>query len=480
MLHIGGARTALFNLLFARHHDGRFLLRIEDTDRDRSTPEATQAILDGLDWLGIRPDGEIVYQGARAARHAECVDKMLARGTAFRCYVSQEELQARREAGEARRAAAKDPALDDAAREALRAEADTLLAPFRSPWRDGGTPPSPDAPCTVRLRAPDSGERVLHDAVQGEIRIQSREIDDLVLMRADGTPTYMFAVVVDDHDMEISHVIRGDDHLRNALRQMPIYEALDWPVPVFAHVPLIHGSDGKKLSKRHGALSTLAYRDEGYLPEAVCAYLTRLGWSQGDIDIFTREAAIDAFTLEGINRAPARLDLDKLADVSRHFMRLADEDRLFEEVRPWLEREQALSAPQVRAVRAALPELKTRAATLPALAEACAFIVQPRPFVLNKKARKALRGEGLERLAALRDHIAGLDAFTSETLQVGLESYCTAQGLAIKDIGPPLRAALTGGIPAPDLAPVMAWLGRDEVLSRIDERLASERSDPDA
>jgi len=290
----------------------------------------------------------------------------------------------------------------------------------------------------------------------------------------------MLAVVVDDHDMEISHVIRGDDHLRNALRQVPIYEAMGWPVPVFAHVPLIHGSDGKKLSKRHGALSTLAYRDEGYLPEAVSAYLTRLGWSQGDKDIFTRDEAIAAFTLEGINKAPARLDLDKLADVSRHFMRLADEERLFEAVRPWLERERVLAPAQVRALRAALPELKTRAATLPALADACAFIVQPRPFDLNKKARKALRGEGLERLAALRDYLAALDGFTSGTLQVGLESYCTAQGLAIKDIGPPLRAALTGGLPAPDLAPVMAWLGREEVLSRIDERLALERSDPDA
>ena len=473
MLHIGGARTALFNLLFARRHGGNFLLRIEDTDKARSTEAATQAILDGLDWLGVTPGEAPVFQSARADRHADVARELLARGAAFRCYATPEELQARRDEGEAKRAAAKDDTLSDGEREALRAEADRLLAPFRSPWRDGAPPPAPDAPYTIRLKAPDAGDRVLDDHVQGRITIQAQEIDDLILMRADGTPTYMLAVVVDDHDMGVTHVIRGDDHLRNAFRQIPIYEGMGWDIPEFAHVPLIHGADGKKLSKRHGALSTLAYREMGYLPEAVAAYLVRLGWSHGDDEIMAVDAAAEVFSLEAINKAPARLDLEKLGDVNRHFLRQCEDERLLHLLMPWLESEGPLAPEHLAAIEKALPQMKDRGTTLPELAGAFAFITQKRPFELNKKARKSLKGEGLDRLRALRDLISALDDFTVEGLQATLDSYCAAQDLSMGQVGPPLRAALTGGLPAPDLAPVMAWLGRDEVLSRLDEQLAS-------
>lgn len=479
MLHIGGARTALFNLLFALRHNGAFQLRVEDTDRARSTPEATQAILDAMSWLDLQPADPPVFQSQRADRHVEVANEMLARGSAFRCYATPEELQARRDEGEAKRAAAKDETLGEDARAALRAEADALLAPYRSPWRDGGDPPSSDAPHTVRLRAPDAGERVLDDKVQGEIRIQSREIDDLILLRADGTPTYMLAVVVDDHDMGVTHVIRGDDHLRNAFRQIPIYEAMGWDVPVHAHVPLIHGSDGKKLSKRHGSLSTLEYREMGYLPEAVASYLIRLGWSHGDQEIFTMEEAAKVFSLDGIGKAPARLDLDKLADVNRHFIRLAEPDRLLDLILPHLTANGPLDSTQLAAVQKALPHMTDRGGTLPELAEAFAFLITRRPLQMNKKARKALSGEGLDRLAGLRNLMAELPEFESDGLQKTIQSYCAAQDLGMGQIGPPLRAALTGGLPAPDLAPVMEWLGRDEVLGRIDDQIAANRDEQD-
>lgn len=475
MLHIGGARTALFNLLFARRHGGRFLLRIEDTDKERSTPEATQAILDGLAWLGLNPDSAPVFQSARAQRHAEVAHAMLEAGTAFRCYATPEELQARRDEGEAKRAAAKDETLGEEARARLRREADQLLAPYRSPWRDGGKAPSPDAPCTVRLRAPEDGDRVLKDVVQGNITIEAREIDDLVLLRADGSPTYMLAVVVDDHDAGVTHVIRGDDHLRNAFRQIPIYEAMGWDVPIHAHVPLIHGDDGKKLSKRHGALSTLEYREMGYLPEAVNAYLMRLGWSDGKDTPLTLEQGAEAFSLEGINRAPAQLDFAKLGDVNRFFLRQADPGRLLGLLQPLLESDVPLSGDQLAAVQKALPGLVERGNTLPELAKAFDFLIAPRPLALNKNARKALKGVGLDHLAALGDQIGKTDPFDAAHLQETVDSYCSAQDVGMGQVGPPLRAALTGGLPAPDLAPVMEWLGRAETLARIEDQLAAGR-----
>ncbi|HRX74283.1 MAG TPA: glutamate--tRNA ligase [Hyphomonas sp.] len=474
MLHIGGARTALFNYLFAKHHNGKFLLRIEDTDRERSTPEATAAILEGMDWLGLKADEPPLMQFERAARHAEVAYEMIERGTAFRCYATQEELQARRDLGEEKRQAAKAEGISDETKAALLAEAHELLAPYRSPWRDGAPPPAPDASFTVRLRAPDGGERVLEDGVQGTIRIQASELDDLILLRADGTPTYMLAVVVDDHDMDVTHIIRGDDHLRNAFRQIPIYEAMGWTVPLMAHVPMIHGQDGAKLSKRHGALSTLAYREMGYLPEAMRAYLLRIGWSHGDQEIFTDEEAIAAFDISGINRAPGRLDLDKLGQVNSHFMRLADDDRLFGLLKPYWEAEGAIIGDAEPRLRAALPHMKDRGNTLPELAQSFAFLLAKRPLAMNKNARKALSGEGLDRLRGLRDELLRTPQWTAEQISATITSYCTAQDLSMGQIGQPLRAALTGGLPAPDIAPVLEWLGRDEALGRIDDQLAPE------
>ena len=474
MLHIGGARTALFNYLFARRNGGKFLLRIEDTDRARSTQEAVDAILDGLAWLGLDADEPPLFQSEQSGRHAECADAMIAAGTAFRCYVTPEELQARRDEGEAARAGAKAEGLGDEERQALRQKAEALLAPFRSPYRDGAPPPAPDAPFTVRLKAPEGGHVVLADKVQGEVKVHASEIDDLILLRTDGSPTYMLAVVVDDHDMGVTHVIRGDDHLRNTFRQIPIYQAMGWDVPVFAHVPMIHGDDGAKLSKRHGALSTTAYRDMGYLPEAMNAYLLRLGWSHGDQEIFTLDEASEVFSLEAINKSPARLDLAKLNDVNSHFIRACDDDRLMDLLTPWLQAAagNSLSEESLERIRMALPAMKDRGSTLPELAEAFRFFWTANVDDLNKKARKALSGDSLQRLAELRQTIANVAEWRDTALQQALESYRSANELSFGQIGPPVRAALTGGLPAPDLAPVMEWLGREETLARIDFHLA--------
>ena len=471
MLHIGGARTALFNYLLARRHGGKFLLRIEDTDKKRSTEAATQAILDGMTWLGLDSDEAPTFQSRNAERHAACALQMIESGHAFRCYATPEELQARREQGEAKRAAAKQDGLSDDEQRALRAQADALLAPYRSPWRDGAAAPSPDAPYTVRLRAPDQETMTVIDHVQGEVTLQTAEIDDLILLRADGTPTYMLAVVVDDHDMGITHVVRGDDHFRNTFRQLPIYWAMDWAVPEFAHVPMIHGSDGAKLSKRHGALSTLAYRDMGYLPEAMLSYLVRLGWSHGDQEMFSLDDAIAAFDLSGINKAPGRLDLEKLGDVNAHFMRSIDEARLLDLLGPEIAQLTDLTETLTERLRHALPDLKARGQTLPELAESCRFLWDSNAENLNKKARKALREDGLKRLSDLREALDQSESWTIEALQQVLDSYCAAHTLSMGQVGPPLRAALTGGLPAPDLAPVMSWLGRTEVLDRIGKHL---------
>ena len=471
MLHIGGARTALFNLLFARRYGGSFLLRIEDTDKARSTPEATQAILDGMAWLGLDADEAPLFQSQRAVRHAEVAEEMIARGTAFRCYATQEELQERRDLGEAKRLSAKEEGLSEAEREALLAEANALLAPYRSPWRDGAPAPHDDAPFTVRLRAPSDGERVLDDGVQGTVRIQASELDDMILLRADGSPVYMLAVVVDDHDMGVTHIIRGDDHLRNAFRQIPIYEAMAWNIPQFSHVPLIHGPDGAKLSKRHGAQATLEYRDLGYLPEAMRAYLLRLGWSHGDQEIFTDEEAAALFDVSGIGKAPARLDFDKLGQVNSHFMRIADNSRLFELLMPFWETEKPLSESEASRLKAALPELRDRGTTLPELADAFAFLRDIRPVSLNKNARKAMSEDGRSRLAGLREKLAEAEVWNAQSLSEIIALYCNAQSLSMGQVGQPLRAALTGGLPAPDIAPVLAWLGRDEALARIDDQL---------
>ncbi|GAB5457717.1 MAG: glutamate--tRNA ligase [Henriciella sp.] len=471
MLHIGGARTALFNALLARHHKGKFLLRVEDTDKARSTPEATQAILEGLEWLGLNPDEAPVFQSQNVDRHIACALSMVESGAAFRCYATTEELKTRRELGEEKRAASRDESLSDAEKAKLLAEAKDLLAPFRSPWRDNAAAPAPDAPHTIRLRAPDTGEITIDDKVQGRVSLSTDEIDDLILLRADGTPTYMLAVVVDDYDMGVTHVLRGDDHFRNTFRQAPIYQAMGWPLPQFAHVPLIHGDDGAKLSKRHGALSTLAYREMGYLPEAMLAYLLRLGWSHGDQEIFSWDQAIEVFSMEGLNKAPSRLDLVKLGDINAHFMRQSDEQRLLTLMRPLIEAQTELDAALEERLLAALPVLKKRGTTILELTDACRFLWDANSGNLNKKARKALNENGLLRLKDMRQVLDSVESWSADLVHNAIQLYCEINELSMGQVGPPLRAALTGGLPAPDLAPVIVWLGREEVMSRIKEYL---------
>ena len=447
-LHIGGARTALFNWLFARKMGGQYLLRIEDTDRARSTPEAIEAIIDGLTWLDLQHDGEITYQFARAARHREAAEEMIQRGTAFRCYMTPEE-------GEAVRAAA-------------HAEGRAL----RSPYRDGKAPPAPDAPSVVRLRAPDEGEVVNHDLIQGEVRIKARDIDDLVLLRADGNPTYMLSVVVDDHDMGVTHVIRGDDHLTNAARQIPIYQAMGWTLPKFAHMPLIHGEDGKKLSKRHGAQAVHEWRDMGYLPEGMNAYLMRLGWSPGHDDILTKEEAVAQFDLAQIDKAPSRLDFKKLDSVNAHFMALADDDRLARLVLDHLEpRGAALSDADRAALSRAIPVLKKRAKTVLDLADQAQFVLARRPLSLDPNAKSLMKDEFRKRLARLRERLAAAPRWEHADLSSVLKAFATDEGVGLGQIGPGLRAALTGGSPSPDLGQTLELLGREEALARIADQI---------
>ena len=471
-LHIGGARTALFNFLFAKRHNGKFLLRIEDTDRKRSTPEAVDAILEGMAWLGLQGDEAPIFQFDRAARHIEVVEAMVANGKAFRCYITPDELQARRDEGEAKRKAAKAEGVSDEERASLLAEAEALLKPFRSPYRDAQADPDDARPHTIRLRAPDAGKLSISDEVQGEITIEADEIDDLILLRADKTPTYMLAVVVDDHDMGVTHIIRGDDHLRNAFRQTPIYEAMGWDVPVWAHLPMIHGDDGAKLSKRHGALGVEAYRDMGYLPEGLLNYLMRLGWSHGDQEIFTLDEAAAVFDLKKVNKAPSRIDFDKLADINGHHIQASLDEHLFDLLLPILNENRDLTPAQVERVKISLPEMKSRGNTLNSLAEAYDFLLSERPLILNKKARKALKGEGLDRLAKLRDVVSELSDWTSESIANAISGFRERHDLSMGQIGPPLRAALTANLPAPDLNLVAAWLGQAETLARIDEQIA--------
>ena len=447
-LHIGGARTALFNWLFARRMGGRYLLRIEDTDRARSTPEAIEAILDGLSWLDLTHDGEITYQFARAARHRDAAEEMIARGTAFRCYMTTEEA------------------------EQVRAAAHAEGRAIRSPYRDGKAPPSPDARFVVRLRAPDDGEVVNDDLIQGEVRIKARDIDDLVMLRADGTPTYMLSVVVDDHDMGVTHVIRGDDHLTNAARQIPIFQAMGWTPPKFAHVPLIHGEDGKKLGKRVGSQAVHEWRDMGYLPEGMNAYLMRLGWSPGHDDILTKEEAVPVFELSQIGKAPSRLDFKKLDSVNAHFMALADDDRLTELLITHLEAKTGapLSEAQSVVLGRSVSVLKKRAKTLLELADQAAFLLAVRPLVLDPAAKSHMKDEFRQRLARLRERLAA-SAWEHAELSSVLKAFATDEGVGLGQIGPGLRAALTGGSPSPDLGQTLELLGREEALARIADQI---------
>jgi glutamyl-tRNA synthetase len=460
-LHIGGARTALFNWLFARHHrlygdGGTFRLRIEDTDRQRSTPEAVAAIIDGLSWLGLDWDGEVVHQFARAERHAEAARLLLAQGRAYRCYCTPAELEAMRE----------------------QARAEKRSVHIDSPWRDSDPKEAPPGVAPViRLRAPQQGATTISDLVQGEVTVANAELDDLILLRADGTPTYNLSVVVDDHDMAITHVIRGDDHLRNAFRQTQIYRALDWPVPEFGHVPLIHGADGAKLSKRHGAIGVEQYRELGYLPEALRNYLMRLGWSHGDDEIIATEDAIRWFDIAAVGRSAARFDQAKLDNVNAHYIRATADARLVALVAERLEREfgRPLSAAEHDRLLRGMPGLKPRAKTIVELTERTRFYVVPRPVPLAADAAKVLNAESRERLATLAADLTPLDdaGWTAEILEGELRQFVEAQGIKFGAVAQPLRAALTGSLASPGLFEVMDVLGREESLARIDDAVSA-------
>jgi glutamyl-tRNA synthetase len=447
-MHIGTARTALFNWLYARGRGGRFLLRIEDTDRARSTPEATEAILRGMRWLGLDWDGEAVSQWQGRARHADVAHQMVARGSAYKCFATQEEIESYRESA--------------------RAEGRSTL--YRSPWRDADPATYPDAPYAIRIRAPLEGETVIRDRVQGDVVIRNSELDDMICLRSDGTPTYMLAVVVDDHDMGVTHVIRGDDHLNNAARQMLVYDAMGWPVPVWAHIPLIHGPDGKKLSKRHGALGVEDWQAMGYPASAMRNYLARLGWSHGDDEVFTDTQALAWFDLDGIGRAPARLDAKKLDHLAgRHMAMTADAD-LIAQVREFLAatRKPALSAAQAAAMQRAMPHLKDRARTYPDLLEMAHFCLTSRPIVPDDRAAAALTPESCALLVELTPHLQTA-SWDRDTLEAAIARFSEARNLKFAVLAAPLRAALAGRTATPSVYDMMLVLGRDESLARMSE-----------
>lgn len=441
-LHIGGARTALFNWLFARHLGGKFLLRIEDTDRERSTPEATSAILDGLKWLGLDWDGEEIYQFARAGRHAEVAHQLVEKGAAYLCYCSPEELAAMREAGHG----------------------------YDRRWRDR---PASDAPAgvkpVVRIKAPLTGSLIIEDRVQGRVEVKAEQLDDFILLRSDGTPTYMLAVVVDDHDMGITHIIRGDDHLNNAFRQHCIYDAMGWSVPEFSHIPLIHGADGAKLSKRHGALGVQEYREMGYLPEALRNYLLRLGWAHGDEEIIPTDRAIEIFSLEGIGKSPSRFDVAKLEHINGHYIREAGDNHLAALVQPVIEKilGLALTPAQYGLLVAALPALKQRVKNINELAESAVFYFHLRPIPLSDKAQAVLDDNGLALLADLA-HLLDLEGdWSHDGLQESCKAYSEKHAIKLGQVMAPLRSAITGSHASPSMFEVMVLLGKEEVLGRI-------------
>ena len=439
----------MFNYLYAKGRGGKFLVRIEDTDRERSTDDAVRAIFDGLSWLELFADEEPVFQHARADRHREVVDQLLELGAAYRDFTSAEETGR------------------------LRDEAKAERRTFESPWRD--RQPTVDdlsLPHVVRFRRPLPGRVVVADAVQGEVAWDANDLDDLVLLRSDGAPTYNLAVVVDDHDMGVTHVIRGDDHLNNAARQSLIYDALGWDRPVFAHIPLIHGPDGAKLSKRHGAQAVHEYAEMGYLPEAMRNYLTRLGWAHGDDELFGDQQARDWFDLDGVGKAPARLDFDKLAHVNSHWLRLADDARLAGmTLDAHLARGAALNEGDEVRLQRAMPFVKDRAKTLLELADQTAFVLKTRPLDFDDKARGLLSGETAERIARVRARLELFESWDVFALEAELKAFAEEEGVGFGKIGPPMRAALTGGAASPDIARTLSALGREEALGRLDDAL---------
>jgi glutamyl-tRNA synthetase len=455
-LHIGGARTALFNWLYARGRGGRMLLRIEDTDRERSTKAAIDAILDGLAWLGIDWDGEAIYQSTRLDRHRAAVEELLAAGRAYRCYATPDELEAMREAA--------------------RREGRARLYDGRWRDRDPSEAPAGIKPA-IRLKAPLDGETVVEDAVQGRVVWQNKDLDDLVLMRSDGTPTYMLAVVVDDHDMGITHIIRGDDHLTNGARQTQIYQGLGWPVPAMAHIPLIHGPDGSKLSKRHGALGVDAYRAMGYLPAAMRNYLVRLGWSHGDQEIFSTDEMIAAFDLAQVGRSPARFDFAKLESLNGHYLRQAGDAELVAEIErllPHIAAGNDLRAKMNLTLRsklvAAMPALKERAKTLVELIDSAHYIYADRPIMLDDKAAALLNAEARAMIAELVPELERVEPWTAATVEAAVRTYADGSGRKLGAVAQPLRAALTGRTTSPGIFDVLAVLGKSESVVRLRDR----------
>ncbi|HWD26126.1 MAG TPA: glutamate--tRNA ligase [Rhizomicrobium sp.] len=446
-LHIGGARTALFNWLYARHTGGTFLLRIEDTDRERSTPEAVEAILNGMAWMGLDWDGQTVYQFARADRHRAVAQQLLTEGKAYKCFATADELTAMRDA---QKAAGKPMRYDGR-------------------WRDRGPAEGGDKPYVVRIKGRDSGETVVHDKVLGDVVFQNDQLDDMILLRSDGTPTYMLAVVVDDADMGVTHVIRGADHLNNAARQLQIIEAMGWPVPVYAHVPLIHGPDGAKLSKRHGALAVEAYRDMGYLPETMRNYLLRLGWSHGDDEIIPTAQAIEWFNLESIGKSAARMDFKKLDNLNGHYIRETKDRVLTAEVVALLERQappRVLSEAARERLTVAMPGLKERAKTIVELAGAAEFLYTDGPQPLDAAAEKLLTPDARAMIAAVLPALEATD-WSPAALEGAARGHAETTGLKLGQVAQPLRAAVTGKTSSPPLFETMAQLGRAETLTRL-------------
>jgi len=450
-LHIGGGRTALFNWLYARGRDGKFLLRIEDTDRERSTPEATAAILQGLTWLGLDWDGDVISQFARKDRHAEVAHEMLARGTAYRCWSTPEEIAAFR----------------------AEAEARGSYAVFQSPWRDANPATWPNAPYAVRMKAPREGETVIDDQVQGRVVIQNETLDDMIVLRSDGTPTYMLAVVVDDHDMGVTHVIRGDDHLNNAARQQMVYGAMDWEVPIWAHIPLIHGPDGKKLSKRHGATGVHEYQAMGYPASGMRNYLARLGWAHGDDELFTTEQALEWFDLPGIGRSPARLDFKKLENTCGWHIARTEDAALLHELEGYLAAagQPGLSGGQRDLLSRAMYCVKDRAKTFPELIEKARFALISRPVLMDEAAAKALDLVSRGILKSLTPRLRNA-SWTREELEAILNSEAAANGIGFGKLASPLRSALAGRTATPSVFDMMLVIGRDETIARLEEAAA--------
>ncbi len=446
-LHIGSARTALFNWLYARHRGGKFLLRIEDTDRARSTGEAIDAIFDSMSWLGLTWDEEPIFQFSRANRHAEVAHQLLKEGKAYYCYCSPEELEKMRE----------------------EAKAKNLPARYDGRWRDRDPSEAPSGvPPVIRFKAPQEGETVIEDQVQGTVRLQNNQLDDMVLLRADGTPTYMLSVVVDDHDMEITHIIRGDDHLTNAFRQHHLYHAMGWVVPIFSHIPLIHGPDGAKLSKRHGALGAEAYRDMGFLPEAMRNYLLRLGWAHGDDEVISTEQAIAWFDLPAIGRSPARFDVVKLTNLNAHYMREAEDNRLVDLIEYPLSQlfQRSLTVAEQDRLTRGMPGLKQRAKTIVELVENARFYIERLPF--DEKAEKFLSPEFMEMVASVIARLKALPDFTENSTEGVVRETAEALGQKLGNLAQPLRVLLTGNTISPSIFEIMEVLGREETLRRLE------------